>query len=452
MDAARIPIPELEPHVVLACAAVVALLAEVASVKQGSAAWIVVSAVVASVAFVVAWRGQDRLRLPLLLALSFGFQLAWIAVDLSLHVSSVDSAVLYRVWGNSILDGHYPNAQYPPAAVLLFGLDALLGGGPTRVSHAFLMVPFQLLVVVAVWSLRTRRRAWFAALAALWPLNAFSWEFRFELFPTALLALGLLFALRERWKLSGALLGLGAAAKWSPALAVVMLAVWLVAQRRWRPASAHVLSFLLVFVFLHLPFLIWDPHRTLFSYRYFNGQGVTGESIWYLLFAPLGHASVPLREFWLPADVPHWLKSVTTLVQFAVLLMMAGAAWLVRSSARAGIAVAAIAPVVFLLLNRVFSPQYLVLILVAWAIAGALVIDSGVEQLILGVAMMVATTANALVYPYTLFQFDLWRLASAVMFVTGLGASVWLVSRAVRLGSAGEAAHTARAAALVEAQ
>jgi hypothetical protein len=452
LDAAETLIPDFEPHLALAGAAVVALLAQLAAVEQGSAAWILVSAITASAAFLVAWRGQDRLRLLPLLALACGFQIGWIALDLALHVSSVDSSVLYRIWGNSLLHGHYPDAQYPPAAVLLFAFDALLGGGPTRVSHAFVMVPFQLLTVAAVWALRTRRSAWFAALAAAWPLNAFLWEFRFDLVPTALFALGLLFALRERWMISGALLGLGAAAKWTPALTAAALAAWLLAGRRWRPARAHVLSFTLVFVLLHLPFLIWSPHHTLYSYRYFNGQGVTGESIWYLIFAPLGHASVSLREFWLPAVVPQWLDSVTTVVQVVALAVLGVAAWLVRSSARAGIAVAAIAPVVFLLLNRVFSPQYLVLILVAWAIAGALLVNDRVEQLALGVAIMTATTANALVYPYTLVQFGLWRLASAAMFLIGLGTSVWLVVRAVRVGIGAEAPHTTRAAPPVPAE
>ena len=39
-------IPELEPHVALASAALVALLAQLAAVKQGSAAWILVSSAV----------------------------------------------------------------------------------------------------------------------------------------------------------------------------------------------------------------------------------------------------------------------------------------------------------------------------------------------------------------------------------------------------------------------
>jgi uncharacterized membrane protein len=436
---------DLDPHVALGGSAIVVLLAEYATVKQGSAAWVLVEAGASFAGFFVAWRAQERLRLVPILVLSLAFQLAWIGLHLHLGVSSIDSAVLYRRWGNSLLHGHYPDAQYPPAAVLLFAFDALLGGGPTRTSHAFVMIPFELVTVAAVWALRSRRSAWLAALVALWPLNAFLWEFRFDLLPTALLALGLLFALRERWVLSGALLGLGAAAKWTPALAVVLLVVWLLAGRRWRPAWAHVLAFGVVFVGLHLPFLVWSPHHTLYSYRYFNGQGVTGESIWYLLLAPLGRASVPLHEFWLPATVPDWSKSLTVVAQAVVLLALGVAAWRVRRSLRAGVAVAAMAPVLFLLLNRVFSPQYLVLMLVAWAIAGALLVERRVDQLVLGVAIMAATTANALVYPHTLFQANLWRAASAAMFLVGLATTAWLVARAVQLAAARESPGAARA-------
>jgi uncharacterized membrane protein len=431
---------DLDPHVALGGSAVVVLLAEYAAVKQGSAAWVLVEAAASFAAFFVAWRAQERLRLVRILVLSLGFQLAWIALHLHLGVSSIDSAVLYRRWGNSLLHGHYPDAQYPPAAVLLFAFDALLGGGPTRTSHAFVMIPFELVTVAAVWAVRTRRSAWLAALVALWPLNAFSWEFRFDLLPTALLALGLLYALRERWVLSGVLLGIGAAAKWTPALAVALLAVWLVAGGRWRTAWTHVLAFGVVFAGLHLPFLVWSPHHTLYSYRYFNGQGVTGESIWYLVLAPLGRASVPLHAFYLPAAVPDWAKPLTVVAQVVALLALGVAAWRVRTSLRAGVAVAAMAPVLFLLLNRVFSPQYLVLMLVAWAIAGALLVQRRVDQLVLGVAIMAATTANALVYPHTLYQANLWRAASAVLFLVSLATTAWIVARAVQLAAARESA------------
>jgi hypothetical protein len=420
-----------EPHLALAGSAVIVLLAEYAAVERGSAAWILVGALASLLAFFVAWRLQDRLRLVPLLLLSLAFQLAWIGLHLHLGVHSVDSSVLYRLWGNSLLEGHYPNAQYPPGAVLLFAFDALLGGGPTRTAHAFVMIPLELVTVAAVWALRTRWSPWFAGVVALWPMNAFSWEFRFDLLPTALLALGLLFAFRQRWLLSGALLGLGAAAKWTPALAAAALVVWLVANRRWRTAAVHGASFVVVFALLHIPFLIWSPRETLYSYRYFGGQGLTGESIWYLILAPFGAADVSLREFWLPADVPTWMNSVTIVAQAAILAALGFAAWRAKTSLRGGVAIGAVTPVVFLLVNRVFSPQYLVLMLVAWAIAGALLVESRREQLALGLTIMAATTANALVYPYTVFQHGLWRAASALLFLVALAASTWLVLRAV---------------------
>jgi hypothetical protein len=430
LDAETIRIPDVDPHLVLGCCGAIVLVAEFAAIKQGSSGWILVSAIAAAVALVVAWQWQDRLRLWPLLGLALAFQLGWIALHLSLGVHSFDSSRLYRVWGNELLHGHYPDAQYPPAAVLLFAFDAFVGGGATSTPHAFAMVPFQLMIVAAVWELRAPRSAWFTALVALWPLNAFSWEYRFDLFPTALLALGLLYARRRQWALSGALLGLGAAAKWTPALAAAVLGVWLLAGRRWRSAWAMTLTFALAFVLLHLPFLLWNPHAVLYSYRYFGSQSVTGESIWYLVLAPFGQASVPAHAFWLPAHVPGWTNAATTIVQAGVLLALGVLAWRVRSSARAGVAVAAMAPVIFLLLNRVFSPQYLVLMLVAWAIAGALIVRNRLEQLGLGAAIMLSTTANALVYPYTAYQLGLWRLASAVLFAVGLATTIWILVKA----------------------
>jgi uncharacterized membrane protein len=421
-----------EPHLVLAFSATIVLLAEYAAVERRSAAWILIGALASLAAFFVAWRLQNRLRLVPLLLLCLAFHLAWIVLHLLLGVTSVDSSVLYRIWGNELLDGHYPDAQYPPGAVLLFAFDALVGGGPTRTAHAFVMVPFQLATVAAVWALRTHWTPWFAALVALWPMNAFSWEFRFDLMPTALLAIGLVLAFRGRWRLAGALLGLGAAVKWTPGLAAALLVVWLVSGRRWRPAGALTIAFTSVFLVLHVPFLIWSPTGATYAYRYFNGQGVTGESLWYLLLAPFDRATVPIREFWLPATVPDWADSATMVGQALTLAGLAIAAWRARGSLRSGIALAAVAPVFFLLLNRVFSPQYLVLMLVAWCIAGALLVERPREQLMFGIAVMAATTANALVYPYTLHEHGLWRVASGFLFVVGLGATAWVVWSSLR--------------------
>jgi hypothetical protein len=424
-----------EPHLVLAVSAAVVVLCELAAQESGSSAPMVVAAGVAFGAFAHAWREQDRLRLLPLLAVTLGFQLALLAVHRVVGLESFDSEILYARWGNDLLDGRYPEAQYPPVAVLLFAAEAWLGDGVTRTANALVMIPFHLATVVVVWAFRTRTAPWLAALVALWPMNVFFWEFRFDLVPTALLALGLLLARRERWALSGVALGTGAAAKWFPGLAFAALAVWLIASRRTRDAVAHVAAFTCVFIGLHLPFLLWSPSETTYAYRYFADQGLTGESIWYVLLNPLGLATVNEREFWLPADVPGWGDPLAAVVQAAALLALVVVLLRVRGHLEAAVTIAAVTPVVFLLLNRVFSPQYLVTILAAWAIAGAVILVSRRDQFVLGVAAMAATAANAFVYPYSLFSLDLWKLASALLFAIGLATTAWIVLRAARSAS-----------------
>ena len=426
-----------DPHVVLGASAATAIGCEYAARESGSSIWMLLAAAVAFAAFVFAWRSQDQLRLAPLLGLTLAFQLAWTVVDLHLAVSSLDSETLYRIWGNALIHGNYPDSQYPPGAVLLFALDAWLGGGATRTSHAFVMVPFQLLAVWALWALRTKTTPWLAALVALWPMNAFFWEFRFDLVPAALLAVGLLLAYRERWTLSGLVLGLGAAVKWTPGIAFAVLAVWLIASGRPKECTRHVIAFVSAFVLLHLPFLMWRPDETLYAYRYFSSQGMTGETVWYLLLAPFGSVTVDLHDFWLPATVPSWADPAAVVIQSLALLAVVLAAVHARGKLAAGLAIAAVAPAVFLILNRVFSPQYLVVILVSWAIAGALVLASRRDQLVLGLLAMAATTANAFVYPYTLYEHNAWRAASAVLFTVALATSAWLVWCAVSRSDAG---------------
>jgi Glycosyltransferase family 87 len=420
-----------EPHLVLAVTAATVIACELATQQTGTSTPMLLATAVAFPAFVLVWREPERLRLARLLGVTLAFQLGWIAVHLGVGLESFDSRVLYSRWGNELLDGRYPEAQYPPGAVLLFALEAWVGGGATRTSNALVMVPFQLLTVAAVWALRTRTTPWLAALVALWPMNAFFWEFRFDLVPTALLAVGLLLASRSRWALSGAALGLGAAIKWIPGLSFAFLAVWLLASRRTRELGAHAAAFVAVFAALHVPFLLWSFSQATYAYRYFGGQGITGESIWYLLLGPLGLATVNEREFWLPASVPAWADPLVVVVQALLLMGLAAGAVHARGRLHAALAIAAMAPIVFLLTNRIFSPQYLVPLLAAWAIAGAVLLESRRRQLALGIAAMGATSANAFVYPYTLHQLSLWKAASAVLFAVGLATTAVVVARAL---------------------
>jgi hypothetical protein len=427
----------VDPHLALAIGTAIVLAAEAGYRTWTSDVWLLLEAAAASAALLYAWREQARLRLGPLLALALCFQVGMVVLHLALDVDGdIDSRVVFRWQGNGLIRGDYPRSEYPVGAVALFGLEAWLGGGTTRVANAFLMVPFQLATVAAIWALRTRFAPWLAALVALWPMNAFSWEFKYDLVPTALLALGLLAALRERWTLSGVLLGLGALAKWTPGLAFLALAVWLVAARRKRDAAAHALAFAATVLVVYVPVLALAWSDATAAYTRQGGRTITPESVWYLLLRPFGLAEVG-RHISFGAGAPRWANVAATVVQLALVVVVLVAAARVAGNPRAGVAVAAMAPAAFLLANRIFSPQFLVTLLAVWALAGALVAQTERQQLALGLAGAGASLANAFVYPFALPFYDVtWVLASALLFALGLALTAWLVYAALRFSGA----------------
>ena len=388
--------------------------------------WLFAETLVAGAALLVAWRGQQHLRLLPLLALALGFHVAivWLHIEEAVPVDF--DITIFTNQGRALLDGTYPHSEYPTGAVSLFGLEMWLGDS-ARTPNALLMIPFQLAAVGAVWSLRTRWSAWLAALVALWPLNEYFWEFKFDLVPAALLALGLALAYRERFGLAGLALGIGAAVKWTPALAALALVVWLLSSRRTGDALRHAAGFVIAFALLTVPYLIWDARDVWAAYTIQGGRTITGESVWYLPLHWLGQAELG-QGFTLDAVVPGWADPAATAVQLIAVAGVLALAWLARGRLAAGIALAALAPVAFLVTNRIFSSQFLVVLLVAWAVAIALLSRSAREQLALGAAAAAASLLNAFVYPFVLpGPSGVWEPTSALMFAVSISLTAWLL-------------------------
>lgn len=431
------------PHVALLVAVCAALATEPAVQAGrdasstfeylGAAVGLVGRAMIAALCLFIAWEGQRRLRLGPVLACALLLVLGWTALHMLTGVEPDQDLYFYAEDGTALLAGSYPSSEYPTGAVALFAAESWLGGVPPRELHAVTMAGFHVVTVVAIWSIGTRWSPWLAAFVAVWPLNAFHWEFRYDLAPTAFLIMGLALALRERWALAGVALGVGTALKWSPALAFVALVAWLVARCERRTALALTAGFVLSLATLTLPFLVWQASNVLDAYGLQAGRGITGESVWFLLLDALGLAT-PGENPSEDAGVIASLDAVATLAQVVVVVAVVLLATRVRDR-RQAVALAALAPAVFLLTNRVFSSQFLVLLVAVWALAAALVVASAREQLAVGVVIAGATFANALVHPYTLPV--AWELASAVMFVLAIGLTVWLVKRATESRVAG---------------
>src|SRR5438876_4909367 len=128
-------------------------------------------------------------------------------------------------------------------------------------------------IAAAAFALRTvgagAERTWAALLAiGVAPLVLGSlFDTRFDLWPT-LLAVGALAALiRDRPVVSGALLGLGFAAKLWPAVLLPIAIVHLWRRRGRRAALVHVAAFVAVAAACFIPFAVLGPHglRAMFT-------------------------------------------------------------------------------------------------------------------------------------------------------------------------------------------
>lgn len=419
-----------DPHLVLLLMAGVVLVLERfrgSATFQSSALWPILQCVVAAAAFLVIWREQSRLKLLPIISIALLFQLGWIMLHMALGVEAdKDARLVYPGQGSSFLAGTYPRSEYPVGGVLLFAFESLLSGSgnSVRLANALLMVPFQLVTVIAVWSFRTRFSAWFAALVALWPLNAFYLEFKYDAAPTAALAIGLLLATRRRWSLAGVAFGIGAALKWTPGLAGVVLAVWLMTNGQRRAAVQHFCSLIGTFLLVYLPFLLWSASNVLAAYVRQGGRGITAESVFYIPLLLFG-AVQPEWRCWRSLILPIGFQILAILVQLIALGALIWFATRVRQHKHA-IALAAMMPVVFLLTNRIFSAQFLVLIVAVWAIVGSLLVRNAREQILIGIAIFGATLANVIIYPT---RFPSWFGFSVAFFVLSFAVTGWLLVR-----------------------
>jgi hypothetical protein len=430
-DSSLLPVRRpLDPNVVLTVGALAIVALEAAYRHWLSIPLLLAEGLVAGAALLYAWFERDRLRLEAVVAIAVGLQLALLAVHIGLDVrGDKDSSTVFRWQGNGLNRGDYPRSEYPVGAVLLFGLEAWLGGGATRTANALLMIPFQAVAIVSLWLTRLPAASWLAAVIGLWPLNAFYWQYKFDLAPAAFLALGLLLAWRGRFAWSGVALGAGALVKWTPGLTAVALVAWLLGSRRSREALVHAAAFVFTVAIVYVPLLAWAPDEVLAAYERQSGRKVTPESIWYLLLRPFDQAHVRTHISF-SAGAPNWANVAAGVLQVALVLLVIVFAARARSP-RSAIALAALAPTVFLLTNRIFSPQFVLVLFVSWAFAAALVLESPRAQLAAGIAMCTASLGNAFVYPFALPRYAVtWPLCSAVLFAVGVGLTLWLARRA----------------------
>jgi uncharacterized membrane protein len=242
--------------------------------------------------------------------------------------------------------------EYPVLTMYFMRAAAWIAGGFARFFwvNAFLLSLCALGISVLLTRMVGRRALYFALAPTLLIFAFVNWD----LWP-ALLATAATYALlREREAASGALLGLGAAAKAYPGLLVVPFAAdrWRGGGGRRRPERAVtvVVWAVIAWVALNVPFALAARSSWWTFFRFNAERPVDWDSLWFVACTRLQHAG---SCSWSPRAVNAW--------SLAAFVAVAAAVWLVRARRDPGFARWTLGfpiLVAFLLTNKVYSPQY----------------------------------------------------------------------------------------------
>jgi hypothetical protein len=197
----------------------------------------------------------------LLAAVLVGAVWALLHVGWYAHHQITDYGV-YRHYGDGITHTHavpyrdFP-MEYPPAALPVFVLPALLEHYDYDRVFQGLMALCDLAAVIAVGVVAGRRAA---VLTAVAPLALGSVVIsRYDLWPTALVAVGIATVLRGRSTTSALLLGTAFAAKLWPAVLAPLVVVWLGRTRGPRAAAQWAAAAVATAAAWFLPFVALSP-------------------------------------------------------------------------------------------------------------------------------------------------------------------------------------------------
>ena len=298
--------------------------------------------------------------------------------------------------------------EYPPGAAPMFVLPASgviargsiegaswapLNDAARRYYRGFTYLVLVLLgaiVILTALTLAAMRRSARMVLLSLAVVASSPWLIgqalteRFDVWPAALTAAALAAAVRGRFRLGGALLGLGAAAKFYPLLLVPVLALVVIKRRSVREAGIVAGTSVAVAAAVFLPFAIVSASGMWESLRLQFRSGLQIETLASSLLVMASHVAGKLTALGLP-EPPVFTtrfgegglirrdlagsgvgetKIVTSVLLAAALCLLFVSLYRSRHETREELLrYAAAAVAVVLVLGTVLSPQYVVWLL-----------------------------------------------------------------------------------------
>jgi uncharacterized membrane protein len=276
---------------------------------------------------------------------------------------------VYQHYGDAIEGGAVPyrdfRLEYPPAALPVFVLPSLLSRFNYQHMFQLEMALCLVAIVLAVFLLAGPAAALLAGLAPL-ALGSVVLS-RFDLWPAALVAWGLVTLLSRRFTLSAVLLGTAVAAKLWPAVLVPFIIVWLFHNYGRRMAATWTGYTALIAAVWFLPFTLLSPNGVGHTFHEQFARPLQIESLGGAILIALHNVfDTPLGRIDsfgsqnLAGPGTHLVATLSTVLGAFALL----AVWLlyVRSDASDTtlILYCAAAVATLLAFGKVFSPQFLI--------------------------------------------------------------------------------------------
>ena len=219
-------------------------------------------------------------------------------------------------------------------------------------------IGFAVLALLSAWLLAgvNPRRPWDAAAFALSPALLLTGLVNWDLLAVVLVAAALWAWARGRPVLTGVLIGLGTAAKLYPLFLLGGVLVICLRQRRVREITLVALAAALAWAAANLPAFLTGPEQWKVFWRFNSDRGADLGSAWLVVQQALDHAGDPFAFDPHTINVVSWLFFGAWCVGVLVLGLTAPAA---PRLAQLGFLIVA----GFLLVNKVYSPQYVLWLL-----------------------------------------------------------------------------------------
>jgi uncharacterized membrane protein len=311
---------------------------------------------------------------------------AWALLHVGFYTrSQILDTPVYQRYGDAMANGQVPYrdfaVEYPPGALPMFALPGLAKPGEGQDVTPGFRHTFETLMwlcgaaalaamgVVFVAIRAGPARAWSALLfAAVAPLALGSVILsRYDLWPTALVALALAAIVGGWLRTGGVLLGVAISAKVYPAVVAPVVLVFLWRRHGRRTALIWLASTVATLAVIVVPFAVLSPHGLWESVRGQLTRPLQIESLGASLLVAAHHAwgfgiaqQTSHGSQNLAGHAPNVVAAVLTVVQVCALLSVWAVAARTRPTREGLLRMSAAALVVFVAFGKVLSPQFLI--------------------------------------------------------------------------------------------